>query len=38
MLLLIFVVVYVVNVVFELLFVYGFDWGLKGLVWGMVIV
>jgi putative MATE family efflux protein len=31
------VVAHAVNVVLELLFVYGFDWGLKGSAWGTVI-
>ncbi|MEA2144038.1 MAG: hypothetical protein QOI64_2468 [Solirubrobacteraceae bacterium] len=35
--LLILVVAQAVNVVLELLFVYGFDWGLKGSAWGTVI-
>ena len=35
--LVILVVAHVVNVVLELLFVYGFDWGLAGSAWGTVI-
>ena len=35
--LLILVVAHIVNVCLELLFVYGFDWGLKGSAWGTVI-
>jgi putative MATE family efflux protein len=35
--LVILVVAHAVNVVLELLFVYGFDWGLKGSAWGTVI-
>jgi putative MATE family efflux protein len=35
--LLILVVAHLVNVVLELLFVYGFDWGLAGSAWGTVI-
>ena len=35
--LLILVAAHTVNVVLELLFVYGFDWGLKGSAWGTVI-
>ena len=31
------VVAHAVNVVLELLFVYGFDWGLAGSAWGTVI-
>src|SRR4029453_12637954 len=31
------VVAHAVNVVLELLFVYGFDWGLRGPAWGTVI-
>jgi putative MATE family efflux protein len=35
--LVILVIAHAVNVVLELLFVYGFDWGLKGSAWGTVI-
>jgi putative MATE family efflux protein len=35
--LLVLVAAHVLNVVLELLFVYGFDWGLKGSAWGTVI-
>jgi putative MATE family efflux protein len=35
--LLILVVAHAVNIVLEVLFVYGFDWGLKGSAWGTVI-
>src|SRR3954466_14912206 len=35
--LLILVAAHITNVILELLFVYGFDWGLKGSAWGTVI-
>ena len=35
--LVILVVAHAVNVVLEVLFVYGFDWGLEGSAWGTVI-